>query len=212
MKLYNAGISPNALRVRAVVFELGLDVEIIDVNLRDSDAKVATLLPFNPNTKVPTLVDGDFVLWESRAINGYLAGLKPEAGLYPSEPRRRAIIDQWSYWQAIHLGPAMQRVSFERFLKARLGAGEPDEAAIAPQVRETAQFLGVLDGNLADKTWVAGDDLSLADFAMATTFMYRDVAGIALEGLPNAAAWITRLEARPSLQHAVAPIAALIAG
>ena len=51
------------------------------------------------------LVDGDFVLWESRAINAYLASLKPEAGLYPAEPKARAIIDQWSYWQAVHLGP-----------------------------------------------------------------------------------------------------------
>ena len=123
MKLYNADLSPNALRVRAVANELGIELELVDVNLRDAKEKVETLLPWNPNTKVPVLVDGDFVLWESRAIIAYLASLRPEAGLYPADPKRRGIIDQWSYWGAIHLGPALQRVSFERFIKAKLRHG-----------------------------------------------------------------------------------------
>ncbi len=211
MKLYNAGISPNALRVRAVALELGIDLELVDVNLRDAGEKVGTLGPVNPNTKVPVLEDGDFVLWESRAINGYLASLRPEAGLYPAEPKARAIVDQWSYWHAIHLGPAMQRVSFERFMKRKFGAGDPDEAAIAPNLKEMAQFLAVLDGGLAGKDWIAGS-LSLADFAIGTTFMYRDVAGISLAQYPNVAAWIERLEARPSWQAAAAPIRDFIAG
>ena len=85
MRLYNAGLSPNALRVRAVAAELGLDLEIVGVDLRDPEAKARDLGPLNPNRKVPVLVDGDFVLWESRAINGYLASLKPEAGLHPAD-------------------------------------------------------------------------------------------------------------------------------
>jgi glutathione S-transferase len=211
MKLYNAGLSPNALRVRVVANELGIELELIEVNLRDAAAKREALLPVNPNTKVPVLVDGDFVLWESRAINGYLASLRPEAGLYPAEPKRRAVVDQWSYWQAIHLGPAMQRVSFERFIKGRFGMGEPDEKAIEPQLKEAAQWLGVLDGALAGKDWVTGQ-LSLADFAIATTFPYRDVAGISLAEHPNVAGWIARVEARPSWQAAIAPVRAFIAG
>jgi glutathione S-transferase len=81
MRLYNAGLSPNALRVRAVANELGIELDLVEVDLRDAKAKVETLLPRNPNAKVPVLVDGDFVLWESRAIIAWLASLKPEAGL-----------------------------------------------------------------------------------------------------------------------------------
>jgi glutathione S-transferase len=209
VKLYNAGLSPNALRVRAVANELGLDLELVDVNLRDATAKVETLLPYNPNTKVPVLVDGDFVLWESRAINAYLAGLRPEAGVYPADLKARAIVDQWSYWGAIHLQPAMQRISFERFLKPRFGMGDPDEAALAGPLKEAAQFLAVLDDGLAGQEWVAGG-LSIADFALATLFVYRDVAGVSLETTPNIAAWIARLEARPSWQAAVAPMRTFI--
>lgn len=211
MKLYNAALSPNALRVRAVANELGIVLEIVDVNLRDKAEQQATLGPLNPNAKVPVLVDGDFVLWESRAIIGYLASRRPEKGLYPSDPKRRAIVDQWIHWGAIHLGSALQRVSFERFMKPRFGMGAPDEAAIAGPVKEVGQFLPVLDRGLAGKDWIAGE-LSIADFAIATTLMYRDVAGIDTAGTPNVRAWMARIEARPSWQAATAPVRAFIEG
>lgn len=67
MKLYNAALSPNALRVRAVAKELGIELEIIDVDLRKGENKTASYLAMNPNGKVPVLVDDDLVLWESRA-------------------------------------------------------------------------------------------------------------------------------------------------
>ncbi len=209
MKLYNADLSPNALRVRAIANELGIGLEIIEVDLRKGEHKAESYLAINPNGKVPVLVDGDFVLWESRAIDGYLAGLKPERGLYPADAKKRAIIDQWSYWQAIHLGPAMQRVAFERVVKTKLGMGEPDEKAIESSLKDIAQFLPVLDTNLANKEWVAGD-LSIADFAMASTFMFRDRASISLDKTPNVSAWIDRLEKRPSWRSAVAPMLALM--
>ena len=209
MKLYNANLSPNAMRVRAVANELGIALEVIDVDLRSGGNRTKEFLALNPNGKVPVLVDGDFVLWESRAINAYLATTKPERGLYPADPRKRAIVDQWSYWQAVHFGPAVQRVVFERLLKSRFGRGEPDENAIEGQLKEIAQFLPVLDANLAGKDWVAGA-LSLADFAVGSTLVYGKAAGISLAEAPNVAAWMERLDARPSWQAAIAPVAAFL--
>ena len=205
MQLYNANLSPNAFRVRVVANELGIELEIIEVDFRKGEHKSAPFLAINPNGKVPVLVDGDFVLWESRAINAYLAALRPERGLYPADPQRRATVDQWSYWQAVHLSPAMQRIVFERHLKPWFGMGETDEAAIEPQLKELAQFLPVLDANLARKEWVAGD-LSLADFALGSTFIYRKPAGISLDAFPNVATLMTRLESRPSWQAAGPPV------
>ncbi len=207
MKLYNSNFSPNALRVRAVAAELGIPLDVVEVDLRKGENKTPAYLAINPNGKVPVLVDGDFVLWESRAIDAYLASLKPERGLYPDAAKQRAIVDQWSYWQAIHLGPAMQRVAFERVMKAKFGMGEPDEKAIAPQLKDIDQFLPVLEADLADKEWVAGD-MSIADFAMASTFVYRVPAGISLDATPRVAAWIERMEARSSWQSAAAPLLA----
>jgi glutathione S-transferase len=209
MKLYNGNFSPNALRVRAVAYELELTPEIVEIDLFKGENRTPDYLALNPNGKVPTLVDGEVVIWESRAINAYLASLKPERQLDPAAPAQRAIVDQWSYWQAIHLGPAMQRIAFERIQKKLFGRGEPDEAAITGEVKTVGELLPVLDGALAGREWIAGG-LSIADFALASTFMLRKQARLGVEAHGNVTAWIERLEARPAWAKAVAPMLDLL--
>ncbi|HET6338022.1 MAG TPA: glutathione S-transferase family protein [Polyangiales bacterium] len=202
MKLYTADQSPNAMRVRAVVYELDLPVELIEVDLRSSEKPVG-FLAANPNGKVPAFVDDDgFSLFESRAINKYLATKKPERDLDPADPKRRALSDQWSYWQAIHLGPAMQAIAFERVYKARFKLGVPDEAVIKSKQVDVDRFLPVLEALLKGKEWVV-DTLSLADFAVASTFQLRDPAQISLTSYPSVDAWIKRVEGLASWQRAL---------
>jgi len=205
MKLYNANFSPNCLRVRAVIFELGADVEIVEVDVFGGGTKTPEYLAINPNGKVPAFVDGDLALFESRAINAYLASLDPSRRLYPEELKKRAIVDQWSYWQAIHLGPSSQKLTFEKVLKEKFGRGKPDENVIAAEAQETTKLLGVLDRGLAGRVWIAGD-LSIADFALASTLTRRKAAGIDLDAFAKVAVWIDRLESRDSWRKAVAPM------
>jgi len=205
MKLYNVNGSPNALRSRAVIYELNAPVEIVDIDMSKGENRTPEFLALNPNGKVPTFTDGDLVIWESRAINAYLAAKFPAANLYPTDLAQRAMVDQWSNWQAIHLGPSMQRVAFERVQKKVFGRGEPDEAAIAGDVKTVADLLPLLDRALAGKEWIAGQ-LSLADFALATTFIIRTAARLGVEAHPNVVAWIARMEARPSWEKAIAPV------
>ena len=211
MQLYNANFSPNALRVRAVALELGIDLDIIEVNVFGGETKTEDFLAMNPNAKIPVLNDDGFVIWESRAINTYLASKKPDHGLYPDDAKARAMVDQWANWQTIHLGPAMQKLSFERFLKAKFNMGEPDQSVIDAEVKNVDQFLAVLETGLEGKDWIAGA-LSLADFALATTFMYREQSDISLAAFPNVKNWIERLEARKSWQDAYAPLLAMFGG
>jgi glutathione S-transferase len=205
MKLYNANFSPNCLRVRAVIFELDADVEIVEVDVFGGDTRTPEYLSINPNGKVPAFVDGDLSLFESRAINAYLASLDPSRRLYPEDLKQRAIVDQWSYWQAIHLGPSSQKLSFEKVLKERFGRGKPDEDIVAAETKETTKLLGVLDRSLAGREWIAGE-LSIADFALASTFTLRNEAGIGFDEFPNVAAWIGRLESREAWRKAVEPM------
>jgi glutathione S-transferase len=170
MKLYNANFSPNALRTRAVIFELGFEPEIVEIDVQKGENRTPEYLALNPNGKVPTFVDGDVV---------------------------------------IHLGPAMQKIAFERVQKKLFGRGEPDEAAIAGEVKTVGELLGVLNGALSGKEWIAGA-LSLADFGIASTFMLRGVAKLGVEAHPEVDAWIKRLEARPSWQRAVTPMLDLL--
>lgn len=210
MKLYNMDLSPNCIRVRAVANELGLDLEIVDVDMQ-TGTKTEAYLAMNPNGKVPVLEDNGTTLWESRAINSYLASKAPEHGLYPDDALAHALVDQWSYWQAIHFGPAFQKVTFERLFKSKFGRGEPDESAIVDAVAETNKLLGVLDLGLNGRDWIAGS-LSVADFAIATAFVLRDASGIDITPMPNVVAWIGRMEARESWQKAAAPVIAFAAG
>jgi glutathione S-transferase len=203
MKLYNANFSPNCLRVRAVIFEIGANVEIVEVDVFKGGTQTPEYLAINPNGKVPAFVDGDLRLFESRAINAYLASLDPSRRLYPEDLKKRAVVDQWSYWQAIHLGPSSQRLSFEKVLKERFGRGKPDETIVANETKETTKLLGVFNHGLDGRDWIAGD-LSIADFALASTLTRRQEAGIDLGGFPKVAKWIDRLESRDSWQKAVA--------
>ena len=91
----------------------------------------------------------------------------------------------------------MQKLSFERFLKTKFGMGDPDQNVIDAELKNVDQFLAVLEIGLEGKDWIAGE-LSLADFALATTFMYRSQSDISLDDLPNVASWIERLESRKS--------------
>ena len=204
MKLYSSPGSPNALRARAVAFELGFDPEIVNINIAAGENRTPEFLKLNPNGKVPVLVDGDVVLWESRAIGVYLAGKVPQYGLDTADLLRHALIEQWSNWQSIHLGPAMQRVAFERVQKKGFGRGEPDEASIAGELKTTADLLAILNAALENKEWIVGT-LSVADFAIASTFMLRQSAKLGVEAFPNVTAWIARLESRPSWQKAIGP-------
>ena len=139
-----------------VARELGVELEIVEVDIRAGDNRAAEFLARNSNAKVPVLEDGNFVLWESRAICAFLAGIRPEAGLYPDGLKTRALVDQWAWWQAIHLGPAMQKLSFELFLKEKFGMGDPDLTVVEAEEKATDQFLAVLETGLDGKDWIAG--------------------------------------------------------
>ncbi len=196
MKLYDASLSPNARRVRAVAFELGLDLEMVPVNMAAGEHRSDAFRAMNPNGKVPVLVDGDFVLWESNAILCYLAAKKPEAGLLPGDPRGRAEVDRWLFWQAAHFGPAVGRVVFEKLVKPMFG-GTPDPKEIDTGTAEFARYAPVLEAALQGREYVAGR-LSVADFSLAANADTAPMVGLDLAPYPNIRGWLERLGARDS--------------
>jgi len=199
MKIYDFALSPNCRKVRAVVYELGLTPEFLPVHIFKSEQHRPEVTALNANERVPILVDGDFVLWESNAIAAYLAHGTP---LLPSSARERADVDRWSAWQLSHFGPAVGKVAFQRWVKPMTGKGQPDPAIVEEGTAEYTKLMGVLEASLGNKEYVAGR-LSIADFILASIFSIATTVGLETSSFPKAHAWLERVMARESMKRAL---------
>lgn len=193
MKLYYNPLSPNVRRVRLTAAVIGLTLDEHVVDFAKGEHKSPAYLAMNPNGAVPTLVDGDFVLTESRAIMQYLAAQKPESGLLPRDEKARADVARWQFWDAAHWSPALAGVAFEKIIKAMLGMGAPDAAKLDEHLKAFQRWGAVLDGRLAGRSYVVGDALTIADLTLGSSLMYARQAEVPVADFPNVAAWFARL-------------------
>jgi glutathione S-transferase len=202
VKLYDFAFSPNCRKVRAVAYELGIDLQPVHVDLLNAGQRSPAHLALNPNGRVPVLVDQDFVLWESTAIIRYLSA-KTGGVLLPTTPQGQAEVDRWLAWQLAHLGPALSKVAFERVVKKLTGQGVPDAAAIAAGSADFAKLSAVLNDALLGREYLAGA-LSLADFALASHYSLAAMCGLDLAPHTQVSAWLERMLSRDSMRRALA--------
>ncbi len=193
MKLYLSAMSPNVRRVRLTAAVLGLQLEEKPVDLSKREHKSPEYLALNPNGAVPTLVDGDFVLTESRAIMQYLATKKPESGLLPRDEQARAEVTRWQFWDASHFSPQVGTLAFQRVLKQRFGMGEPDERKVEEALEGFRRFSDVLNQRLDGRQHVVGQSLTLADLTLASSLMYAQLADVPVAEFPNMQSWFSRM-------------------
>ncbi len=99
MKLYAIAGSPNSRKVLAVAHHTGIEVDVEYLDLFEGDTSKPAYQALNPNAMAPTLVDGDFKLWGSNAINQYLAEKSTDETLFPREISQRADIVRWQSWE-----------------------------------------------------------------------------------------------------------------
>ena len=179
------------MRLTAAV--LGLQLEEKNLDLAKGEQKKPEFLALNPNGAVPTLVDGDFVLTESRAIMQYLASKKPESGLLPRDERTRADVTRWQFWDSSHFSPQLGTLTFQRVLKPMIGMGEPDAAKVEEALTNFRRFAAVLNKRLDGKQYVVGDSMTLADLTLASSLMYAKQAEVPLAEFPNIQGWFSRI-------------------
>jgi glutathione S-transferase len=200
MKLYQLALSPNCQKVVAFAHEVGLPLDLVTVNLFKGEGRTPQMLAKNPNGKVPILEDGDFVLWESNAMLGYLATKAGRTDLAPTTLRERAEVDRWSSWGLAHFAPAVRKVAFERIVKKLAGLGAPDEGLVKAGIEDFAVQASVLERSLGTKQYVCGQ-LTIADFALAPYAALTASCGLDFEPYPKANAWLARMLGRDSMQR-----------
>lgn len=203
MKLYYFPLSPKCQKVIALAREVGTPLELVYVDLVQGAAKRPEILSLNPNGRVPILVDGAFVLWESNAILQYIAAKAGRTDLLPNEPSAHADVVRWLAWLDAQLGPAIGRVAFERVVKPLSGRGLPDEERAREGELQAATYLSVLNEALHGREYLSGR-LSIAEFSLAPELTIAADCAIEIAKYENVARWLSHVSARPSLRSTLA--------
>lgn len=204
MDLYYGPMSGNSTRTLFAVHEAGLPYTPHCFEAPNGANRQAPYLSLNPMGKVPALVDGDVHLWESNAINWYLAEKHPETGLLPSTLAGRASVQRWLLFQAGHVSPACQtllRAGNQRVQSYWKISADP--AVVGPARQELSRYLAVLEQALDGRAWLE-EQFSLADIAYAPHLFLVSETGFDLTATPRVHDWLQRLWARPAWKEAAA--------
>jgi glutathione S-transferase len=198
---------PNSVNVQKVLWclgELELAFERIDAGMAFGRNRDADYLAMNPNGRVPTMVDGDFVLWESNSVMRYLAmAYGPGSPIYPEPPKRRAAVDRWLDWTLSTLQP-VDRPVFWALVRTPLE--QRDMAAIQRDVDAEAVQWRIVDAQLATRRFIEGDDFSIADIALgAYARRWLGFEGVSKPKLPHLERWFAQFAGRPAFAKYIAP-------
>jgi glutathione S-transferase len=196
--------SVNVQKVLWCLSELDIAYERIDAGMAFGRNTESDYLAMNPNARVPTLVDGDFVLWESNSIMRYLAlAYRQDSPIYPQAPKPRAGVDRWLDWTLSTVQPVDRPVFWAL---VRTPVEKRDMAAIQRDVDAEAVVWQIADAQLATRRFIEGDGFTLADIAIgAYARRWLGVEGVSKPKLPHLDRWYAQLAERPGFAQFVAP-------
>lgn len=197
MKLYVVAGSGNCRKVQATLSHLNITADIEYLGLVEGDLAEAGFVAMNPNGRVPVLVDGDFTLWESNAIMQYLADKVPDSTLFSQDPKTRADIIRWQCWELAHFNNALATLVFETVLKPQFIQQQPDQAVVDNATASLDTCSRILDDHLADRDFVVGDTITLADYSIANFEGFRNLTPYDWSGYPRVNAYYERLKNDP---------------
>ena len=204
LKIWGRANSVNVQKVLWCLRELDLAYERIDAGMAFGRNREPDYLAMNPNGRVPTLVDGDYVLWESNSIMRYL-NLAYGKGLaiYPQSPQARAAVDRWLDWTLTTLQPVDRPVFWAL---VRTPVEKRDMVAIQKDADAEAVQWRIVDAQLATRRFIEGDDFTIADIALgAYARRWIGVEGIRKPQLAHLDRWFAQLANRPGFQQFIAP-------
>lgn len=204
LQIWGRANSVNVQKVLWCCAELDVPFERIDAGMQFGRNTDTDYLAMNPNGRVPLLVHGDFVLWESNAIMRYIALTHDAAAsLYPTAPRIRAGMERWLDWTLTTLQPA-ERPLFWGLV--RTAPEDRDMAALHKAADANAVLWRVIDAQLSRNSYLEGDALGLADIALGCyARRWFGVDGITRPALPHLQRWYDAISGRPGFQTHVAP-------
>ena len=203
MKIYGRVTSSNVMKVLWAADELGLDYDRIDAGMNFGVVDSEEYRSMNPNGRVPTLVDGDLVLWESNVIVRYLAAKHGKGTLWPEELSTRADLERWMDWQQ-----TVQNITFTPVFwgLVRTPPSDRDQSAIDKAVIQSIAAMQILEAHLQGKNWIGGDKLTMADFPVGPNIHRFFNLPFDRPDLPNLKKLYDRMCERPAYSKNIASI------
>jgi glutathione S-transferase len=196
IKLYDFLSSPNCQRVKVVLEEKNLPYEKIPVDLKAKEQKKPEYLKLNPYGKVPVIIDGSTVLYESLIINEYLDEKYPEPALLPKDSGKRAKIRILIDYGMNHLDVPYQKIRQETMKDEK----ERNQDTIDQAKKDLKNLLQRFEREIGGEPYLAGD-FSLVDAALIPRFLRMEGFGILPDPtLPKLGAWLRRMKERPSVR------------
>jgi glutathione S-transferase len=180
--------------------ELELPYEHIPVGGQHGGNRTADYLALNPNGLVPTLRDRGLVVWESHAIVRYLGAEFGSGLIYPTEPRARAPVDEWTDWTATTFQPAWIGLFWNL---VRTPEAERDGAAIAKSLAAAVRCFELIEDRLGQAPYLGGAEFSYADIVAGVSLYRWTTMDVERPASPNVAAWHARLNERAAFRKAV---------
>ena len=195
--IYADPITVNCRKVLAGMAFLDAPFERVHVDYFKGEHKEAAYLAVNPNASVPTLAEGNFVLWESNAILQYVADKLGRNSAYPKDLQTRADINRWLLWESSSWFPNCYSFLVENCVKPLLGS-TADPAVLEAQTLQFNKLAGILEARLAKSPWVCGDQPTIADIALAAPMHLHGWQQLPLNDFPHIKRWLTeRVEKLP---------------
>lgn len=202
LKIWGRLSSVNVQKVVWAAGEVGQPFERVDVGGPFGGLDTPEYGALNPNRQIPVLEDGDVHLWESNTIVRYLAARYGADRLWEADAARRAGTERWMDWMLSELQPALAPVLFGVVRKL---PGHVDPARIAAAIEGAEAKMAILEGQLADRPFLAGEHFGIADITVgcgAHRWFNMPVERVAR---PAVERWYAALRARPAA-HAALPL------
>jgi glutathione S-transferase len=204
LKIWGRATSSNVQKVLWCCGELDIPFERIDLGGPFGGNQDPEYLALNPNGLVPTVKDGDLVLWESNTICRYLAANHQGEQLYPAAPAARALVERWMDWQLSTIGPPMGVLLYGLI---RTKPENRDHAAIEAARRKALTAWTMVEDGLEGRPFLAGPELTLAEIVMGTLVYRWHAFPIERPPLVNLKSWYERMRERPAFRtHIEIPI------
>jgi len=200
LKVLGRATSSNVQKVTWTLEELGVPYDREDIGGAFGGNNEPEYRAMNPNGTIPTVIDGDLVLWESNAIVHYLTAKHDDGGLWPSDPGERALADRWMDWQQNSLLSPWINVFFGYY---RTPVEHRDNARNASELKKLVEVYGMLDDHLTGRSYIVGDRLTMADIPLGMSLYRFYTMEIERPHLPNIERWYATIQERPSYRATV---------